>query len=175
VVATARAVDFGAENAKAEKGVGVVTVPDIRWGRCDIKTVGLLPNALAKQQARENGAYEAWLVDRDGYVTEGSSTNAWIVDAEGRLRTRDTGANILRGITRKALIALAEERQIPVVEEPFTVEEAQNASEAFITAASTFVMPVVAIDGKPVGSGATGPVARRLRELYLEAARKGAV
>lgn len=174
VVATARAVDFAAEARKAEAGVKVVTLPDIRWGRCDIKTVGLLPNALAKQEAREAGAYEAWLVDADGRVTEGASTNAWIVDANGRLRTRDTGANILRGVTRKALIALAAECQISVDETPFTVEEAKAASEAFITAASTFVMPVVAIDGQPVGSGRPGPVASRLRSLYLEAARQGA-
>jgi D-alanine transaminase len=174
VVATARSVDFGAEARKAEAGVKVVTVPDIRWGRCDIKTVGLLPNALAKQAAREAGAYEAWLVDADGRVTEGASTNAWIVDRNGRLRTRDTGANILRGVTRKALLALAAERQIGIDETPFTVEEAKSASEAFITAASTFVMPVVAIDGQPIGSGRPGPVASRLRALYLEAAREGA-
>jgi D-alanine transaminase len=174
VVVTARAVDFAAEEAKAERGVRVITQPDIRWGRCDIKTVGLLPNALAKQAAREAGAYEAWLVDPDGYVTEGASTNAWIVDAQGRLRTRDTGANILRGVTRKTLIALAAELQLPVVEQPFNVAEAKAASEAFLTAASAFVMPIVAIDGDPVGSGRPGPVARRLRALYLEAARNGA-
>ena len=174
VVITAKRVDFDAEAAKAAKGVAVVTQPDIRWGRCDIKTVGLLPNALAKQAAREAGAYEAWLVDRDGYVTEGASTNAWIVDAQGRLRTRDTGANILRGITRKTLIALAAELQIAVVEQPFTVAEAQAASEAFITAASTFVMPIVTIDGRAVGTGRPGPVATRLRSLYLQQARNDA-
>jgi D-alanine transaminase len=134
----------------------------------------LLPNALAKQAAREAGAYEAWLVDKDGYVTEGASTNAWIVDAEGRLRTRDTGANILRGITRKTLIALAEALQIPVVEQPFTVAEAKAASEAFITAASTFVMPIVTIDGQAIGSGRPGPVATRLRSLYLQQAENHA-
>ena len=174
VVVTARRIDFAAEAAKAAKGVAVKTEPDIRWGRCDIKTVGLLPNALAKQAAREAGAYEAWLVDREGRITEGTSTNAWIVDGEGRLRTRDTGANILRGVTRKSLLALAAELQMPVVEAPFTVEEAKQAREAFMTAASTFVMPVVAIDGAPIGSGAPGPVATRLRALYLDAARKGA-
>jgi D-alanine transaminase len=174
VVITARRVDFEAEGAKAAKGVAAITQPDIRWGRCDIKTVGLLPNALAKQAAREAGAYEAWLVDKDGYVTEGASTNAWIVDAEGRLRTRDTGANILRGITRKTLIALAEALQIPVVEQPFTVAEALAASEAFITAASTFVMPIVTIDGQAIGSGRPGPVATRLRSLYLQQAENHA-
>lgn len=175
VVATARSIDYAAEEARAVAGVKVVTMPDNRWGRCDIKTVGLLPNALAKQAAREAGAYEAWLVDAAGRVTEGASTNAWIVDAQGRLRTRDTGANILRGVTRSGVAALAERLQIPVIEEPFTVDEAQGASEAFVTAASAFVLPVVAIDGKPVGSGKPGPVAQRLRALYVEAARAEAV
>ena len=175
VVATARSIDYAAEEARAAAGVKVITMPDNRWGRCDIKTVGLLPNALAKQAAREAGAYEAWLVDAAGRVTEGASTNAWIVDAQGRLRTRDTGANILRGITRSGVAALAERLQIPVIEEPFTVAEAQAASEAFVTAASAFVLPVVAIDGKPVGSGKPGPVAQRLRALYVEAARAEAV
>lgn len=175
VVATARSIDYAAEQARAAAGVKVITMPDNRWGRCDIKTVGLLPNALAKQAAREAGAYEAWLVDGAGRVTEGASTNAWIVDAQGRLRTRDTGANILRGVTRSGVAALAERLQIPVIEEPFTVDEAQGASEAFVTAASAFVLPVVAIDGKPVGSGKPGPVAQRLRALYVEAARAEAV
>ena len=172
LVITSRALDYAALDAKAAKGVAVTTAPDIRWGRCDIKTVSLLPNILAKQAAKEQGAYEAWLVDGDGYVTEGSSTNAWIVDAEGRLRTRDTGANILRGITRTALLELAREHQVLVVEEPFTVEEAKNAAEAFITAASAFVTPVVSIDGAPIGSGKPGPVATRLREIYLAHARQ---
>ena len=175
VVATARSIDYAAEEARAAAGVKVITMPDNRWGRCDIKTVGLLPNALAKQAARQAGAYEAWLVDAAGRVTEGASTNAWIVDAQGRLRTRDTGANILRGVTRSGVAALAERLQIPVIEEPFTVDEAQGASEAFVTAASAFVLPVVAIDGKPVGSGKPGPVAQRLRALYVEAARAEAV
>ncbi len=175
VVATARAVDFTAEAAKAARGVAVVTLPENRWGRCDIKTVGLLPNVLAKQAAREAGAYEAWFVDGEGRVTEGASTNAWIVDREGRLRTRDTGANILRGITRKTLIDLAAELQMPVLEAPFTVAEAKVAAEAFVTAASAFVIPVVAIDGAPVGEGRPGPVATRLRSLYLDQARTTAV
>jgi D-alanine transaminase len=171
VVVTSRPIDYAAAAAKAAQGVGVITQPDIRWGRCDIKTVGLLPNVLAKQAARESGAYEAWLVDDAGQVTEGASTNAWIVDREGRLRTRDTEANILRGITRTNLIEIAGSLQIPVVEQPFTVEEAKQAKEAFVTAASAFVMPVVSIDGTPVGDGRPGPVAARLRELYLEQAR----
>lgn len=171
VVITSRSVDYAAAAAKAAQGVSVVTTPENRWGRCDIKTVGLLPNVLAKQAAREQGAYEAWFVDAGGQVTEGASTNAWIVDAEGRLRTRDTGANILRGITRMTLIELARSLQIPVLEQPFTVAEAKAAKEAFITAASAFVMPVVSIDGTPVGEGRPGPVATRLRELYLRSAR----
>ncbi len=175
LVVTAKPFDMAAADARAQQGVAVVTVPETRWARCDIKTVALLPNVLAKQAAREQGAYEAWFVDADGLVTEGSSTNAWIVDAAGRLRTRDTGANILRGITRAALIDLARERQIAVDERPFTVAEAKDAAEAFITAASAFVMPVVRIDGVTVGEGRPGPVAMRLRSLYLEHARATAI
>jgi D-alanine transaminase len=171
VVVTARSVDFAAANAKAARGVAVITQPDQRWGRCDIKTVGLLPNALAKQAAREAGAEEAWLVDELGFVTEGASTNAWIIDADGSLRTRDTNANILRGITRKTLIDLAAEAGIAVSQRPFTVDEAKAAREAFITAASTLVMPVVAIDGHKVADGKPGPVGMRLRALYEQNAR----
>ncbi len=171
VVVTARAVDYAAMEAKAAKGVAVATMADQRWGRCDIKTVGLLPNALAKQQAREAGAYEAWLVDELGLVTEGASTNAWIVDAEGVLRTRDTQANILRGVTRKSLIEIAREAGLPVTERPFTVAEAKAAKEAFLTAASAFVTPIVAIDGAKIGDGRPGPVTMRLRALYLGYAR----
>jgi D-alanine transaminase len=174
VVVTAKPVDFVAEQAKADNGVKVLTRPDNRWGRVDIKTVGLLPNVLAKQAAREAGAYEAWLVDDLGFVTEGTSTNAWIVDAEGILRTRDTNANILRGITRKGLLTIAAEAGHPVSERPFTVDDVKHAREAFITAASAFVMPVIAIDGQPVGDGKPGPISRRLRALYLDNARSGA-
>ena len=175
VVVTAKPLDLAALEASAAKGVAVVTRPDERWARCDIKTVGLLPNALAKQAAREAGAYEAWLVDAQGRVTEGASTNAWIVDAAGRLRTRDTAANILRGVTRANLIALAAELQTPVDERAFTVEEAKAAREAFITAASAFLTPVVRIDSEQVGDGRPGPVSLRLRTLYLEQARRSAV
>ena len=175
VVVTAKPLDPDKLDAGAAKGVAVITAPDLRWGRCDIKTVGLLPNALAKQAAREAGAYEAWLVDDEGQVTEGASTNAWIVDAQGRLRTRDTAANILRGITRAELIAAAGEVQLHVDERPFTVAEAKAAREAFLTAASAFVTPVVRIDGEPIGDGRPGPVARRLRALYLDQARRNAI
>ena len=171
VVITAKPVDLAAAQARAERGVCVITTPEVRWARCDIKTVGLLPNALAKQAAREAGAYEAWFVDGEGMVTEGASTNAWIVTCDGVLVTRDTGANILRGVTRSAVAELAAELQLRVEERAFSVAEAQAAPEAFVTAATAFVMPVVAIDGAPVGQGAPGPVALRLRSLYLQRAQ----
>jgi D-alanine transaminase len=174
IVVTARALDFAAIEAKAAKGVSVITYPDNRWGRCDIKTVGLLPNALAKQAAREAGAYEAWLVDDMDLVTEGSSSNAWIVDAEGRLRSRDTNANILRGITRTSLTELARETGIELFEKPFSVAEAKAAREAFLTSASAFVTPIVKIDAEKIGDGTPGPVTLRLRALYLEHARRTA-
>ena len=171
---TARSVDLAASEARAEKGVGVITVPETRWGRCDIKTVGLLPNVLAKQAAREAGAVEAWFVDDLGLVTEGASSNAWIVDAEGRLRTRDIQANILRGVTRNSLMGLIAEFGLPFEERAFTVEDARAAKEAFITGAGSLVLPVVRIDGAIVGGGSPGPVAKRLRELYISQARRSA-
>ena len=172
VVVTARSLDLQALEAKAGQGVAVVTRPDQRWGRCDIKTVSLLPNVLAKQAARRAGAYEAWLVDDAGLVTEGASTNAWIVDQRGVLRTRDTAANILRGVTRMSIAKLAGELQLTLEERPFTVEEAIGAREAFITAASVFVTPVTSIDGHVIGSGRPGPIAQRLRSLYLDQERR---
>ena len=171
VVITAKPIDMAALDRRAEAGVAVITTPESRWARCDIKTVGLLPNALAKEAARRAGAYEAWFVDRDGLVTEGASTNAWIVTGEGALVTRDTGANILRGVTRTAVAELAAELQLRVEERAFSVEEALAAPEAFITAASAFVTPVTSVDGRPVGEGEPGPVALRLRRLYLDRAR----
>ncbi|WP_334163178.1 D-amino-acid transaminase [Phenylobacterium sp.] len=175
VVITVKAVDRAAAEARAAKGVSVVTTPENRWGRCDIKTVGLLPNALAKQKAREAGAAEAWFVDELGFVTEGASSNAWIVDGEGRLRTRDTNANILRGVTRLTLLDVIREEGLQVDERPFTPDEAVAAQEAFITGAGTLVLPVVAVDGRPVGKGEPGPVATRLRRLYIERARATAI
>ncbi len=175
VVVTVSRVDRDATEARAAKGVSVVTTPENRWGRCDIKTVGLLPNALAKQKAREVGAVEAWFVDDLGLVTEGASSNAWIVDGEGILRTRDTNANILRGVTRLSLIDLAREAGLKVEERPFTPDEARAAKEAFITGAGSLVLPVVAVDGKPVGDGAPGPVALKLRRLYIERAKASAI
>ncbi len=175
VVVTAKRLDFAAIEARAAKGVGVVTTPEDRWGRCDIKTVGLLSNAMAKQKARAAGAFEAWFVDDLGLVTEGSSTNAWIVDADGRLRTRDTNCNILRGITRRSLIDIARDAGVDVAEQPFSVDDARAAREAFITSASAFVMPIISVDGTKIGDGAPGPVTRRLRSLYLDHARATAV
>lgn len=165
LVMTARRFDLDESDAKAAQGGRVITHPDIRWGRVDIKTVSLLPNVLAKQAAKKAGAVEAWLV-RDGKVTEGSSSNAWIVNKKGALITHPNGHEILGGITRETAIACAEALQIKVEERPFTVDEAKGASEAFLTSATNLVLPVVAIDGKPVGNGAPGPVALRLREAY---------
>ncbi|WP_374470533.1 D-amino-acid transaminase [Phenylobacterium sp.] len=175
VVITAKALDRTAVEAKAAKGITVVTTPENRWGRCDIKTVGLLPNAMAKQKAREAGAGEAWFVDELGFVTEGASSNAWIVGQDGRLRTRDTNANILRGVTRLTLMDVIRDAGLEVDERPFTPEEATQASEAFITGAGSLVLPVIAVDGKPVGKGGVGPVAMRLRRLYIERARATAI
>ncbi|HEX3700502.1 MAG TPA: D-amino-acid transaminase [Phenylobacterium sp.] len=175
VVITVSRVDRAAAEARAAKGVGVITTPETRWGRCDIKTVGLLPNVLAKQKAREAGAVEAWFVDELGFVTEGGSSNAWIVDAEGRLRTRDTNANILRGVTRRTLLEVIAGEGLEVDERPFTPEDASRAKEAFITGAGTLVLPVVSVDGKPVGGGKPGPLATKLRRLYIERAKASAI
>lgn len=171
IVITAKSTDAAAAEARAAKGISVITTPENRWGRCDIKTIGLLPNAMAKTAARDQGAGEAWFVDADGLVTEGASSNAWIVDAEGVLRTRDTTANILRGVTRKSVMGLLGEVNIRLDERAFTPEEARNAREAFITGAGALIMPVVAIDGAPIGDGKPGPVAQRLRALYIENAQ----
>jgi D-alanine transaminase len=154
-------------------GIAVKSQRDIRWERCDIKTVALLPNVLAKQAARESGAYEAWLIDGKGCITEGASTNAWIVTPEGQLMTRQTDNGILAGITRQTLKTLAGSLQLKFVERPFTLDEAKRATEAFITSATSFVTPVVKIDGQAVGDGKPGPMARRLREEYVRFAGKG--
>ncbi len=148
-------------------GARVVTAPDIRWKRCDIKSVALLGNVLAKQRAVEAGAEEAWLVDDDGYVTEGSATNAWILDREGRLVTRPTGNAILGGITRQTLLGLARDAGIEVVERRFTVEEAKAAREAFFSSTTNFVKPVSEIDGVVIGNGEPGETSRRLLGLYI--------
>lgn len=170
-VATARPFNLAATNASARKGVGVVLTEDIRWGRVDIKSTSLLPNAIAKDAARRAGAVEAWL-HRDGVITEGASSNAWIVDGEGRLVTRPKSNEILGGITRESVIACAEELQLTVVERPFTIEEARAAREAFITSATNLVTPVVRIEDAAIGDGAPGPVALRLRDAYVARSRR---
>jgi D-alanine transaminase len=175
VVITARSTDASAAEAKASKGVAVISTPENRWGRCDIKTVDLLPNVLAKQAAKAQGAFEAWFVDPEGFVTEGASSNAWIVDKEGVLRTRDTGANILRGVTRLSLIDVAREAGYRVEERPFTLQEAKEAREAFVTGAGSLVMPVVRIDDQVVANGHPGEVATTLRAAYMRRAAATAI
>lgn len=167
VVLTARRLDLDAAAARAERGVAVISVPDDRWARRDIKTVNLLPNVLAKQAARDAGAFEAWQVDGEGYVTEGTSSNAWIITADGTLVTRHADHAILHGITRAALIRAARAAGHDVEERAFTIEEALSAREAFLTSATSFVTPVTMIDGRPVGNGAPGSVATELRRAYL--------
>ncbi|MGJ5178815.1 D-amino-acid transaminase [Bradyrhizobium oligotrophicum] len=158
----------------AKTGIGVITVPDIRWARRDIKSVALLAQVLAKQAAAAAGAGEAWMVE-DGHVTEGGSSSTFILTQDDVIVTRPNSTAILPGCTRKAVVKLAEERQLKVEERLFTVDEALAAKEAFITSASSFVQPVVTIDGKPVGGGKVGPVATRLREIYVDFARATAV
>jgi D-alanine transaminase len=143
-----------------------ITQPDLRWARCDIKSVSLLPNVLARQAAKEQGAIEAILIDRDGMVTEGAATSFWIVDAAGVLRTRPLDHGILPGCTRGALVTLLRENGIPFSESRFSEQEMRQAREAFITGATTFVKPILRIDGRPVGDGAIGPVSRRLFDIF---------
>ena len=162
-----------ADNPAAKKGIKVISIDDIRWGRRDIKTVQLLYPSMGKMMARKAGADDAWMV-QDGFVTEGTSNNAYIV--KGRtIITREKSNDILHGITRAAVLRFAREAQMDVEERNFTIEEARAADEAFVTSASTFVMPVVEIDGVPLGAGVPGQVAPRLREIYLEESRKAAV
>jgi D-alanine transaminase len=156
--------------ASAKTGIGVITVPDIRWSRRDIKSVALLAQVLAKQAAAEAGAGEAWMIE-DGKVTEGGSSSAFILTRDDVLVTRENSSSILPGCTRKAVVKLAEERQLRIEERAFTIEEALKAKEAFITSASSFVQPVVKIDDKTVADGKPGPMAQRLREIYIEFAR----
>lgn len=153
--------------AFAVDGVKAISLPDIRWGRCDIKSTGLLPNVLAKQAAREAGAYEAWLVDREGYVTEGSSTNAWIITPAGELVTRALDEGILAGVTRRTVIALARQEGLKIVERRFSLAEAKTAREAFVTSASSLVLPVTEIDEAVIGNGKPGSLTLALRQGYL--------
>jgi D-alanine transaminase len=162
-----------ANSPVAEVGLKVISIPDIRWGRRDIKTVQLLYPSMGKMMAKAEGKDDAWMVE-DGVVTEGTSNNAYIVK-DGKIITRHLGNEILHGITRAAVLRFASEAQMHVEERSFSIEEAKAADEAFITSASAFVMPVVEIDNVPLGDGKPGSVSRRLREIYLEESRKVAL
>jgi len=172
LIMTMRLQDVAGFQQRLAKGIAVSTQPDIRWGRRDIKTVQLLPNLMAKQAAKQAGAFEAWLVDEEGFVTEGASTTAWIVDKDDTLITRDLSNAILPGVTRKIMLEAAREAQMKVAERKFTVAEAKTAKEALLSSATGAAVPVVTIDGERVGDGTPGPLTRRIRELY--AARSAA-
>jgi D-alanine transaminase len=166
IVVTARPLNKARNEALAETGIAVVSVPDNRWGRVDIKTIGLLPNVLARQAAIEQGARDAWFVDRDGAVTEAASANAWIVTAQGSVVTRPADHAILRGITRTVLLEVLKAQGLTLEERPFTLKEAYAAREAFITSASQIVLPVIKIDDHPIGNGAPGLLATALRREF---------
>ncbi len=170
LVVTARPVDPQKGEAAAKKGVAVISTPDLRWKRVDIKSIALLPNVLARQSAKEQGAYEAWLIDDDGLVTEGAASNAWIIDEAGTLVTRQVDHSILRGITRTTLIEIIATQGLRLEERKFSLDEALRAREAFITGATTLVMPVVAIDGQKIGGGVPGGLTLKLRHIFHEAA-----
>lgn len=166
LVVSAKSIDPRLGEANASRGVSVISLPDERWAQPHIKTLQLLPNVLAKQAAREAGAYEAWLVDSGGFVTEGASTNAWIVAEDGALVTRQTDRAILRGVTRSTLLDAAARERFSVQERPFSLEEAYRAREAFFSSATTIAMPVIAIDGRRIGDGRPGPVTMALRRAF---------
>jgi D-alanine transaminase len=166
LIITVRAMDPAKGEALAAKGIAVVSMPDLRWKRPDIKTIGLLPNVLARQAAKEKGAYEAWLIDADGMVTEGAASNAWIVSHDGVIITRHIDRAILRGVTRATLLDLIAADGLRLEERRFSLSEAKSAREAFITGATMLVMPVVCIDGEPIGDGRPGSLARSLRERF---------
>ncbi len=172
VICLARRMAPAKGEAQAAKGIAIQSTPDVRWANCDIKTVMLLPASMAKQRAKESGANDAWFVDADGYVTEGASANVWILDREGKLVTRALDKAVLPGITRATLLDVLAREGIPVVERPFTIEEAQSAREAFITSATSIVMPVTSIDGRPVGNGEPGMLAMRLRAEFHKVAEQ---
>ncbi|MCF6321199.1 MAG: D-amino-acid transaminase [Rhizobiaceae bacterium] len=166
--------DTIADDPVAKTGITVITVPDIRWQRCDIKTVALLPACLAKAEASRRGADDAWLVDDEGFITEGSSNNAYIITKDNKVVTRHLSKAILHGITRVSVLSLISQTNLELEERPFTIEEANGAIEAFSTSASAFVMPVVSINGNKIADGKPGPHAMVLRKLCLEAARQSA-
>ena len=174
IIITAKPVDREAAARKAEQGLKAMSTPDIRWGRCDIKTVGLLPNVLAKQAAKEQGAGEVIFVDRDGLVTEGGSTNVYMVADDGVILTRSLTANILPGVTRLNLLSVIADAGLEIREQAFTLDQAKAAREVFISAATSLVMPIVAIDGHAIGNGTPGPIALGLRESYIDRARRTA-
>ena len=167
IVVTAKSVDPAQAANRAKTGVSVITLADLRWKRRDIKSVSLLPNVLAKQSARDHGAFEAWLVDEKGFVTEGTSSNAWIVTQDNVLITRSVNSDILSGVTRLSLLELAKELQLKTEQRKFTIDEAKQAKEAFVSSATTLAMPVVKIDQSVIGTGKPGMVAQRLREAYI--------
>jgi D-alanine transaminase len=173
VVVTARSLNLPRSDALATKGIAVVSMPDNRWGRVDIKTVGLLPNALARQAAIDRGAREAWFVDKDGLVTEGASANAWIVTPSGALVTRHADHAILRGITRTVVLDVVKAQNLAVEERAFTLAEAYAAREAFVTSATQIAMPVVSVDGHTIGDGKPGPVVAALRREFHRFAEAG--
>ncbi|MDR3422223.1 MAG: D-amino-acid transaminase [Xanthobacteraceae bacterium] len=173
LVVTARALNRARNEALAANGIAVISMPDNRWGRVDIKTIGLLPNVLARQAAIEQGARDAWFVDRDGAVTEGASANAWIVTPAGKVVTRPADRAILRGITRTVLFEAVKAQGLAIEERAFTLEEAYGAREAFVTAATQIVLPVVRIDGRLIGNGKPGPVATALRRAFHDFAEAG--
>lgn len=172
IVVTAKKSDSNAAAKRAQTGVKVISVPENRWERVDIKTVGLLPNVLARQKAKEAGAQEAWFVDPDGSVKEGAATNAWIVSKDGKLVTRPAEQGILRGITRTTVFKVAEKLGFDIEERNFSLTEAYDAREAFMTAATAVVMPVVEIDGRSIANGHPGSVATALRAAFFEIAEK---
>lgn len=156
---------------KSKKGIKVITHPDLRWKRPDIKTTGLLASVLARQTAIEQGAEEAWLYNEDKFITEGAASNAWIVTKQDELITHPANQSILKGITREGVIRLTKELDLSYIERPFTIEEAKDAKEAFITAATNLVMPVTQIDEKSVNDGKSGPISLKLREIFHEFAQ----
>ena len=166
ITVTARPTDPAKRQYVLEHGIEVISVPDQRWARCDIKSISLLPNVLARQAARNAKVQEAWQIDANGLVTEGGATNAWIVDAQGRLRTRPVANDILNGIIRQVLIGLVADMDIEFVEEAFSLDDALGAQECFSTASTLAVFPVISIDGKQIGSGKPGPVSLALAEAY---------
>jgi D-alanine transaminase len=172
LVVTAKKVGQAGLRKKIEAGISAITVPENRWERVDIKTVGLLPNVLARQTAREKGAQEAIFVDADGMIKEGAATNVWMVDADGTLVTRPADFGILRGITRTTAIDVAAKLGLKVEERAFSVEEAKRAREVFISAATSVVIPVVSIDGTSIANGHPGAVAERLRDAFFDVAEK---